>query len=78
MSRIAQLRQSLSSVVSATGFLLPVTRREWAELLRAYKYDRYRSPSRLSVREMHREERIAMAHREYAWTGYGWVDYDCP
>jgi hypothetical protein len=78
MSRIAQLRESLSSVVSDTGLLVLVTRREWAEFVRMYKYDRYRSPSRLSVREMQREERIAMTHREYAWTGYGWVDYDCP
>ena len=80
MSRIAQLRESLASYVGCDGFSKKLTRREWAEFVRDCKYDRYRSPSRLSVREMHREERIAMAHGEYAWTGYRWEDYDygCP
>jgi hypothetical protein len=76
MSRIAELRASLTSTATDTGLPVLITRKEWAEFVREYKY--FRKADSPSVRELQREERIAMAHAEWAWTGYGWEDYDCP
>ena len=76
MSRIAELRASLSFIATDTGLPVLITRKEWAEFIREYKYS-HRTHS-LSVRELQREERIAMAHSEWAWKSYGWEDYDCP
>jgi hypothetical protein len=60
MSRIAQLRESLSATTTDTGLSFLVTRKEWAEFLREYKYDHKRKRWYPSVRELGRYERIAM------------------
>jgi hypothetical protein len=66
MSRIAELRASLSSPASRTGMLIAMTRMEWAEFIREFKYERnWTYPS---VRECQQYERT-QAYWADRWEG---------
>ena len=49
MSRIAELRASLTSTVTVEGLPVLITRKEWAEFVREYKYAEDIHPARFSL-----------------------------
>ena len=65
MSRIAELRASLSSPATGTGLSIPLTRMEWAEFVREYRINR--KWYYLSVREIQKYERALESAMMCGW-----------
>jgi hypothetical protein len=65
MSRIAELRASLSSPATGTGLSVSLTRMEWAEFVREYRCNRlWYYPS---VREIQQHERALESAMMCGW-----------